>query len=254
MTRRFLFFFFERAIHSHARGIQIFVLALTCASALPLSATTITLQEGVGGYNGTSDTTIYQNHADNSDGGGFFIYAGVTQDNSPRRALIRFDVSAIPSNATIQSAQLTLCVDRSRPSTQNYTLSRVTSDWGEGTVDAGDPGGFGAAASAGDATWKARHFGVSLWTTAGGDYSTTSVTTLVDIQNTTATFASAGMAADVQAWVVSPSTNFGWLLKGNELSVWNSRRFVSSEGTVGLRPTLTIGYTTSSRVEEWPFY
>ena len=49
------------------------------------------------------------------------------------------------------------------------------------------------------------------------------------------------MVADVQLWINSSTTNFGWIIRGNEAAA--AKRYVSREGsTASQRPTLTIGY------------
>ena len=53
------------------------------------------------------------------------------------------------------------------------------------------------------------------------------------------------MVADVQAWVNNPSTNFGWLLQGDETQT-SSKFFASRESAnLALRPLLTITYTAA---------
>ena len=51
------------------------------------------------------------------------------------------------------------------------------------------------------------------------------------------------MVADVQTWLDSPATNFGWLLRANETRNKTSERFDSKEnGTVANRPVLTVTF------------
>ena len=51
------------------------------------------------------------------------------------------------------------------------------------------------------------------------------------------------MASDVQDWLDSPTTNFGWLLKGNEGQLKTGKRFDSRESsTADNRPQLMIVY------------
>lgn len=239
-----------------ARGFaRLAAVTAMWMSPLPGLAQTAAMEQGVGGYTGTDDTTLYQNRVDNSNGGFGFVFAGVTQDASPRRALVRFDLSAIPATAVIQSVELRLSVDRSRPGTETHTLHRVTAAWGEGAVNSGEPGGLGAAATAGDATWNARLFGSASWATPGGDFApTTSAVTVVDIEGTTATFTGAAMILDVQAWADGTVANHGWILRGNEVGVHNAKRFHSSEGVPGLRPRLTVTYTDPAAVRGWEAY
>jgi hypothetical protein len=61
-------------------------------------------------------------------------------------------------------------------------------------------------------------------------------------QPVTNIFTSTGMAADVQSWVDSPASNFGWILQvtGNQAS---SGRQLASREDATLKPVLTIDYT-----------
>ena len=56
------------------------------------------------------------------------------------------------------------------------------------------------------------------------------------------------MVADVQGWVNSPSSNFGWLLKGDESVSGTFRAFWSKEadlmGNGAYEPRLVINYTS----------
>ena len=57
------------------------------------------------------------------------------------------------------------------------------------------------------------------------------------------------MVADVQSWLDDFSTNFGWLLLGNESSTQTSKRFDSRENaTGGNRPVLTVEYLPKNEV------
>ena len=49
------------------------------------------------------------------------------------------------------------------------------------------------------------------------------------------------MIADVQSWLNTPSTNFGWILIGDESSGQTAKRFNSSESSP--QPSLVITYT-----------
>ena len=85
--------------------ISLFAAAACVAIAFASSAhaDTVTLSA-------SKDTSIFQNNANNSDGAGQGLFAGTNGQSSPRRALIAFNVGGIPSNAIVQSVQLTLKV------------------------------------------------------------------------------------------------------------------------------------------------
>ena len=54
------------------------------------------------------------------------------------------------------------------------------------------------------------------------------------------------MVADVQGWLDDASTNFGWIIIGNESTNKTTKRFDSRENpSEGNRPTLAIEYTVN---------
>jgi hypothetical protein len=181
-----------------------------------------------------------------SNGKGIYLFAGKTAgtSNTLRRAVVAFDLSSIPSNATITSATYSMAQSQSGPGTSgdNVSLNRVLRDWGEGASDAGSPGGQGAPAQPGDATWLHTIFNMSFWTNPGGDFSpTASATTPVGVVGTVYEWSGSGLLADVQSWVSNPATNFGWIIRGNETDSGSAARFNSRENTVDPpRLTLTI--------------
>jgi len=55
--------------------------------------------------------------------------------------------------------------------------------------------------------------------------------------------ATTAMIARVQVWVDQPSTNFGWIVIGNENGSRSAKQLSSRESTnTSERPTLTIDY------------
>lgn len=202
----------------------------------------------------SADNSMYQDFPNNSSGSGEHLFAGATSASSPRRALLEFDIAGnLPAGATVTSVSLTLaCTNSPIGVTQNdpFTLNAVTADWGEAGSDAGLPGGVGAAAATGDATWNNRfHAQLAPWASAGGDFSgSTSGSTSIgqcDMFNPVPmTFAStASMVSDVQGWLDNAASNFGWILRGNEGATVTARRFGSREnGTAGYRPMLTVEF------------
>ena len=94
----------------------------------------------------------------------------------------------------------------------------------------------------GDATWLQRVFRSLAWTTPGGDFAATASANR-DVAGLGAyAWQSSEMAADVQGWLDSPATNFGWILIGDESSNATAKRYDARESTA-TRPTLTVYYT-----------
>jgi hypothetical protein len=194
------------------------------------------------------DNTLYQSTDGSvSNGAGARIFVGMTAVFQRRRALIAFDVAAqIPAGSTITHVTLVLHVSATVTSTVSIELHRVTSDWGQGSSDAGDArGGFGSQSQAGDATWIHTFIPDRRWTTPGGDFDTASDASAPVGFGDSTWESSATMIARVQDWLDHPSQNFGWIVIGNESSAKTAKRFDSREIVPeSMRPTLTIDFNT----------
>ena len=206
------------------------------------------------------DNTLYENVPDNSNGAGKYLFMGQTgEDNgipaSFRRALIEFDLSAIPAKAVIESVQVAFTINKvpsSGATPDSATLHRVLKDWGEGSSNADGAEGQGLAAQPGDATWTDAFFNTDSWTAAGGDFvETASASTPFGASEPeTMTFAStATLVADVQGWVRTPANNFGWILRGDEITLQNARRMASRENLADPVPVLTVDFSIPSVVD-----
>lgn len=198
------------------------------------------------------DNTIYQNLPGRSDGAGANFFAGNNNASKPRRALIKFDITAVPPGAIITSVTLTLVCNRTRAGADNVTLHKLNADWGEGSSNGGaSSDGDGAVAAINDATWPCSFSNgaggcTTSWTAAGGDFnSTASATASVGAASPTPyNWSSAQMVSDVQAWLNAPATNFGWIIIGDETVNRTAKRFASKENTTaGNRPQLSVTYT-----------
>lgn len=230
-----------------------FVLALIVfAVALPTlaaaQAQVFTFEQGVSGFTGFDDTTIFSEF-DNSGGGTDGIFSGTINqltfggDTRHRRALIRIDLSSIPSGWTVNSVSLQMTVELSGGNFGDidYSLHRVLKTWGEGVVVGPSAGGFGGPAQSGDATWQANRYLVSAWDNAGGDFEPiASATAAAGTAGSNVTWSDPGMVADVQRWVDIPLQNKGWIvisaLEGTQQRV---KKFHSSEAAQ-FRPVLTV--------------
>jgi len=232
-------------MHTHYnRLIGLLIFCVLCPFSRLLSqSTTITLKP-------IQDNTLYQTSDGSlSNGAGDYIFCGKTAVGLIRRALIQFDLSAIPVGSKIESVTLTLQVSNAVGGARATTLHRVVRNWGEGSSDALAPGGMGTAAAAGDATWLHTSYSGELWYTPGGDFLPfASATTNID-NDGTYTWSSDLLKEDAQAWVNSSELNFGWIIIGDETTEKTAKRFDSREGNNA--PTLAIRYskpTTDSRL------
>ncbi|MCI0751992.1 MAG: DNRLRE domain-containing protein [Flammeovirgaceae bacterium] len=238
----------ERRLYSHPlleKGIIIFLLSF---QSIQLSAqTTITI-------NPVKDNTLYESATGTlSNGKGENLFFGRTNvgtnpDGLKRRAVLKFDVEGnVPSNATILEVSLILTVNLvpSGSPTTNVTVHALNADWGEGNSNAGNSAdGDGTSAQTGDATWIHRFFNTTNWTASGGDYNSTPSATKSVGGTGSYTWMSSQLTTDVQTWLDNPSSNFGWILLGDESALKTAKRIASRENaTAANRPKLTITYT-----------
>lgn len=213
---------------------------------LPLVAATIGATEAhavVQNFGSVRDNTIYS-EGTFSNGAGIYMFAGANAQNNLRRALVTFDVSAIPAGSTINSVSLRLHMSRSLGGPYFISTHRLLADWGSAGSDATANEGMGAPAQTNDATWANAFHATVPWSTPGGDFvPAASDAQLVEGVNFY-TWSGDGMIADVQAWVNGTASNFGWALVGQEDTSGSAKRFDTRENSnTSFRPQLTIDYT-----------
>jgi FtsP/CotA-like multicopper oxidase with cupredoxin domain len=196
--------------------------------------------------NPVKDNTLYEYDpvtGDLSNGVGDHFFTGETAMGKVRRGVVAFDIAGnIPAGSTITSVTLALNMSKTPSNTaRTIELHRLLADWGEGTSQASGGEGAGAPATPNDATWRHRFFDAIFWTTQGGDFSATVSASQSVGPIGSYTWSSAEMVADVQSWLDSPTTNFGWLARGDESAIATAKRFDTRESTNP--PVLTIEYT-----------
>src|ERR1041384_2606133 len=89
-----------------AASLGAMILAVILSGGQPLCADSVTLKP-------IADTSLFQFKPENNLGAQFFLPIGVTGDfgaNTKLRGLIKFDLSQIPTNATLSNAALTVKV------------------------------------------------------------------------------------------------------------------------------------------------
>jgi hypothetical protein len=221
------------------------------------------------------DTMIFQNNPSNGAGGAPGFFAGTNSMPSIRRGLIAFDVSRIPSHATITGVELRLVIGQVAGSGGGggpggfddpvIGLHKLLVDWGEADTGASNAQnlngiGQGNPAQHGDATWNQRFFQVSgtNWAQPGGqsgvDYLSAPSASLVQANtstppgNVSVWTSTPELVADVQSWITSPNLNYGWMLiNTDESSVQTFRGFYSHDynpippsQNPGFRPRLPV--------------
>jgi hypothetical protein len=224
---------------SHKTLLFLLILAFVHNAVL---AVTVTLSP-------LKDNTLYEDPKGSlSNGHGIYLFTGLTGVAGLRRGLIAFDLSAIPTNATVTDASLSMFLSTPHAQTKSFNVSlhKALNAWGESASDAGEPGGMGSPAQDDDATWLHTFYNSVFWTTPGGDFSANaSATTGVSTTNMAYTWAGSGLIADVQGWISNPVNNFGWVIIGEEVDPGHAQRFNTRENTTS-PPQLTVTYVVGT--------
>lgn len=200
------------------------------------------------------DNTLYESELGAvSNGAGQHLFAGTTNNDDARRAVLAFDLDALPPGATVLTATLTLTLSRTTAGDTTVALHALNANWGEGASDAIGEEGAGATAETGDATWLYTFFDTASWAAPGGDFAPTPSAATVVGGTGAYQWASAGLAADVAGWLADPATNFGWILLGDETATGTAKRFDSRENAPPNQPRLTVTYQATETAEHRAF-
>ena len=204
-------------------------VAISVVAAGSGNETSVTLQDGVGGYGGTQETYLYEYHAAINFGADQYLSDKVTV--SRFRSLVKFAIfqsegGPVPDGATIVSASLNLY--KYGYYDTKYQLKPLLVDWSETA-----------------ATWNQRTAGVP-WSVAGALGQGSDVAASADAQADAVWdpgWVVFNVTSGVQAIAAGSRRNLGWVLdpvSGNA----NLKRFYSSEyvGDPTLRPKLLVRY------------
>lgn len=195
------------------------------------------------------DATLIENSGGAlANGAGPAIFAGRINfpNDAVRRALLRFELTSLsnrPFAAGIESAALVLTNIMEPPIEvpREFRLHRLLADWGEGTSSS--PGGTGAPATPGDATWIHTFYPDEFWMHNGAQFVGEPSARLVVAGPGVYRFEGDGLLRDVVLWAREPESNFGWILIGDETERMTARAFASRENPEpDLRPVLEIRY------------
>jgi hypothetical protein len=197
----------------------------------PGSTQTVTFTQGASGYSGVQDASISDLYYSSSNPTGAvfktndMLYAYSLEYTT--KSLIRFDVSQIPTTATVTSAELAVTIE-SWINAQSLSGDFLKTPWSYGTSAFGwSNGGSGqawTAAGTGKGDVLGRGFVLSGLT--GSGYQRRAV---------------ALDPAGVQTWVRNPASNQGLLLT-NPSAGKVLRLYSSDASNVANRPTLSITY------------
>ncbi len=185
-----------------------------------------------------ADTNIWDDNNDllKNYGACNDLYINGPSGDKKDRPLIRFDLSGIPSGATIISASLELTKTGGDNTSIPIAVHRVTADWAEGTGACGGTNGV--------ANWINR-LAATPWATPGGDFDPTPAATT----NVSGSGAYPwNIQSIVQGWVNGTFTNYGVIMKFATENFNGEKKFGARTDAVADRPTLTITYSTQSCV------
>jgi uncharacterized protein (TIGR03790 family) len=213
--------------------------ATVTLSVMPTSEVTVVLQQGLNSYTGAKDTWVYDSgsYVDTNWGGAAQIS---TYGNGDERVLLGFDLSSIPSTATISSSTLQLYCSGTKYTGATVPLEvfRLTQAWTEGT-----------SASDG-ATWRQYNYNANTalndWVTGGGDYDPAIQSQISTAGLTALSWFNWDVRALVQGWTNGSFANNGALIQSiGSGGIYN---YVAKEytGDTTLRPKLTISYFPAS--------
>ena len=197
-------------------------------SRLPKAPTTTIFQDGltVAGatYTGTRDTTIWSETNPGVNYGtdpSNVLDKAVGVETDQRKELIKFDLTAIPTNAVVTHCQMDRYIIAEG---QGVAFYRMLVDFTETT---------------------------STWTSLGGvnddNVSASSVESAragVNLDTILSTYMRFNMKlSDCQAMVSNPATNFGWLGEGTDITTGDGVQLASRDSvTAANRPKLTVGW------------
>lgn len=183
--------------------------------------------------NPTQDTYIDSANA----GRNYGTCTYVDTDRAGERALLQFDLSGIPANSVINSAELSLFKYAGDNGAYDVEAFRVTTDWSEGSQ----------CNANGTPNWNTGN----PWTNAGGDWADASgvaqgsaaYDSVQVSANGIYTWNLAGMA---QEWVDDGTTNRGVILKTLQTGGAKNQQYYSRTGTTP--PVLAVNYTAYTQI------
>lgn len=192
--------------------------------------TVVSFQDGVNAYSGTTDTKIKADATSSNFGTSTYLELDGLPDYA---ALIKWNLSSIPPGKTVKSVQINLYIgDTSYDIYEVYSMKRNWTETGAtwSQFAAGSPWEVPGAGGANDR-------GATVLGTFVG-----AVSPVAAIGERIIQLNAAGIA-QVQSWIDSPSTNYGFIICDYSEAT-DGINIASSEGgaTIYQRPKITITY------------
>ncbi len=194
-----------------------------------------TFQNGVspdGSYAGCEDTWVWAylptgNFGDNTYGNGMGYY-----NSNIKRSLIKFDLSSIPTIATVNSATLELYISKvdTNRTVEAYQVLQPWTRYGSTWITYDGTNAWNTAGCGGSGTDHASTAAASLAVTTSDLNSSITITLPTSL---------------VEGWIANSSTNNGLLLKVTDETSGEIRFAPENDSTAANRPKLVINYTAS---------
>lgn len=194
----------------------------------------------------TQDSYIREDNTTRNYGAATTLRIQSRSGNKDRRSLLSFDLSSVPTGATLEAAELRLYVTRLPKNQRTINVHRLTNSWLEGSGN-----GVNNSPAINGVTWWERQYGNNAWTgagpwdwvTRGGDFqAAVTAATLTPAANG---WMSWNVLTDVSAWY-GGAANYGWMLKDAAEDSGSRQRmkFVSKEdgGQPLFWPQLLVTY------------
>lgn len=181
-------------------------------------------------YAGTRDTKLHGDAQTTAFGSSDYLEIDANPDYA---ALLQWDLSAVPSGATVQSAEIVFHV--TNVSTATYQLYALNKPWDESS-----------------ATWLERNTG-EPWTLPGAtsDHASTVLANVrgPNLGELRIPFTSSGLNV-LQGWLTDPASNYGFIILNYDTV--DDGLDVSSREAVNpsLRPRLELTYAMATTVEQ----
>ncbi len=242
-------FWLKKKFYRNGKYVEaIKINALDSIDGNLLFNTDITFQEGIDAYAGTDDCDMDEQWNPNTNLGTSTTFAADGSNSEAEdRSVIKFDLSSIPSNATVSSAILSIKNLNNTDGSGTWYVHRCFKPWIESTVtwndwdspnnEWGTSGAKNASDSGSDNSGDGSDYDIKSTAEASVTKSPWDGTIFRNFTITTA----------VQNWVDGTWGNRGLVLSSNNLIVNNGGTFASSENaTTADRPKLAITYTVPS--------
>jgi hypothetical protein len=214
----------------------------TAAGPLPSGQYTIVFQQGVSpdpSYAGMTDAILANDVAANANVGAAENLETFFGEAEYRRSLMRWDLSALPVDITVNAATLELYrYDGDPANTMELTLHRVTGNWTEGTGWDFWPD---ASYVPDGATWLTTD-GSTAWTDPGGDHDPAVLDQITLPMGMGNGWIRLDVTAAVSAWV-GGMPNHGLLLRPQSGDYTYHYYYSRDHGAANLRPRLVVTYT-----------